>query len=214
MPPLAAQNPGDRADREPRGIRRSGALFAEGARKAHPSFAVTDGNAELVARICNQLDGLPWRWSSRPPAADALGGADRDPGINRLGWLTGRPRTATPRQQTLRASSTGAASLSGDEQCRRGSLHGQFALDAVERVCVGDGDVRLLLLCVACRSLVSRELGPTFASLRPCAITRLKSWPRRARPTQYTVPPIAKRCLPRRSPSEPLRISRRSPERK
>jgi hypothetical protein len=34
-------------------------LFADRARRAHPSFTITDDNAAAVAQICYRLDGIP-----------------------------------------------------------------------------------------------------------------------------------------------------------
>ena len=79
-------------------------LLADRARLVRPSFDVTDANAADVASICRKLDGLPLalelaaaRLKALTPrqVADRLGDA--------LGLLTAGPRTARPRQRTLRA---------------------------------------------------------------------------------------------------------------
>ena len=81
------------------------------------------------------------------------------------GLLTGGPRTATPRQQTLRASVDWSHDLlSADEQAllrRVGVFAGGFTLDAAERICVGDGiesdQVLDLLASLVDQSLVIAE---------------------------------------------------------
>ena len=69
VPPLSL--PGFRATEPTESLVGSDAveLFAERARKVRPSFAVTDENAELVARICSSWMGCRWRSSSRPPGS-------------------------------------------------------------------------------------------------------------------------------------------------
>ena len=63
--------------------------------------------------------------------------------MDRFRLLTGGPRTATSRQRTLRASVDWSHKLlSPDEQVllrRIGVFAGGFTLDAVKRICVGDG---------------------------------------------------------------------------
>ena len=79
-------------------------LFCDRAALVRPAFALTDVNAADVASICRRLDGIPLavelaaaRLKSLSPRqiADRLGDA--------LGLLTTGPRTAGPRQRTLRA---------------------------------------------------------------------------------------------------------------
>ena len=94
---------------------------------------------------------------------------------DRFRLLTGGPRTATPRQQTLRASVDWSHELlSGDEQVllRRAAVFaGGFTLDAVERVCAGDGIERDrvldLLASLVDQSLVIAEEGQLGAALPP-----------------------------------------------
>jgi predicted ATPase len=80
-------------------------LFVERAREVQPDFAVTDGNATIVAEICRRLEGLPLaielaaarlRVFSLEALRDRLG--------SRLRALGGGARDLPQRQQTLRAA--------------------------------------------------------------------------------------------------------------
>jgi predicted ATPase/DNA-binding SARP family transcriptional activator len=81
------------------------ALFAACAAARQPGFSLTQENAAEVARICAQLDGIPLAIelaaarAGMLPIATILARLD-----DALQLLTGGPRTALPRQQTLRAT--------------------------------------------------------------------------------------------------------------
>jgi predicted ATPase/DNA-binding SARP family transcriptional activator len=119
-------------------------LFVERARKVRPGFSVTDANVESVARVCCELDGMPLAIELAAARVRMLSLEQIAAGVSdRFRLLTGGPRTASERQQTLRASVDWSHNLlSADEQAllRRVAVFiGGFTLDAVERVCAGDG---------------------------------------------------------------------------
>ena len=120
------------------------ALFIDRARSVDPEFALTTINAESVAQICARLDGIPL-------AIELAAARTRlmpvDEILNRLNdrfrLLTSGSRTALPRQQTLRASIEWSYGLLTEPEqvlFRRMTVFaGSFSLDAVERVCAGQG---------------------------------------------------------------------------
>ena len=131
------------------------------ARRA-PAFALSDGNAECVARVCAGVDGLPLaielaaarlRMLSVEQIASGLG--------QRFRLLSGGPRTATQRQQTLHASVQWSHELlSRDERVllRRFSVFaGGFTYEAAEQVCAFDAVERDRLLDLLA-SLVDQSL--------------------------------------------------------
>src|SRR5262245_34780179 len=119
-------------------------LFVDRARAALPGFVATDRNAPALAEVCRRLDGIPLaielaaarvRVLSVEQIAARLG--------DRFRLLTAGPRTALPRQQTLRATVDWSyALLSMPERLllRRLSVFaGGFSLDATEANAGGDG---------------------------------------------------------------------------
>ena len=80
-------------------------LFVERARRARPSFTVSEANAPSVAEICHRLDGIPLAIElaaarCRQLSAERIA-AELD---DRFRLLTGGARTVMARQQTLAAS--------------------------------------------------------------------------------------------------------------
>ncbi len=115
-------------------------LFVERGRAAKHDFVLTDQNAPPVAAICARLDGLPLalelaaaRLSALAPEAIAARLSDR------FKLLTGGPRTALPRQRTLRAALDWSYDLlSEPERLLMRSLSvfaGGCTLEAAETVC-------------------------------------------------------------------------------
>ena len=140
VPPLSL--PGGSGD----GIAGSDAvsLFVERAGKVSPGFAVTEHNAESVAQLCRELDGLPLAIELAAARLRVLSTEQISAGLShRFRLLTGGPRTALERHQTLRASVEWSHELlSDDEQqllWRLSVFAGGFELEAVESVCAGDG---------------------------------------------------------------------------
>jgi predicted ATPase/DNA-binding CsgD family transcriptional regulator len=120
------------------------ALFLERAGKARPGFQATDSDVVVVGTICTRLDGLPLAIELAAARVRMLSLEQIAAGLaDRFRLLTGGPRTATPRLQTLRASVDWSHDLlSTDEQTllRRLSVFGGgFTLGSVERVCAGGG---------------------------------------------------------------------------
>ncbi|HET9224094.1 MAG TPA: tetratricopeptide repeat protein [Roseiflexaceae bacterium] len=115
------------------------ALFAERARAANPTFALTDANAASVAAICVRLDGLPLAIelaAARSKLFEPQAMLARL--SNRLDFLATTARNQASRQQTLRATIDWSYNLlTADEQvlfARLAVFAGQFSLDAAEAV--------------------------------------------------------------------------------
>ena len=137
--------------------------------------------------------GCRWRSSWRPPGCGCCRSSRSRRGLSdRFRLLTGGPRTALPRQQTLRASVDWSHDLlSDDEQAllrRLAVFAGGFTLEAAEEVCAGEGIARDqvldLLGSLVDQSLViaeERDSGCATACSRPCASTGSSGWPRPAR---------------------------------
>ena len=80
------------------------ALFVERASNVSPGFAVTDENVESVDSLCRDLDGIPLAIELAAARLRMLTTEQISSGLSdRFGLLTGGPRTALERHQTLRA---------------------------------------------------------------------------------------------------------------
>jgi predicted ATPase/DNA-binding CsgD family transcriptional regulator len=137
-------------------------LFVERAGKARPGFALGGENAESVAGVCRELDGLPLAIELAAARLRMLTVEQIGAGLaNRFRLLTGGPRTAMPRLQTLRASVDWSYELLSEHERvllrRLGVFAGGFTLEAVEEVCAGEGVEREQLLDVL-GSLVDQSL--------------------------------------------------------
>ncbi|MGH2387840.1 MAG: ATP-binding protein, partial [Chloroflexota bacterium] len=137
-------------------------LFVERARARRIDFAITPWNAAAVVRICRRLDGIPLAIELAAARIDSMpvdGIAVRLDDCFQL--LTGGPRTALPRQKTLRATLDWSYGLlSPPEQTLLSALSvfaGGWTLDAAEAVGGGDGaEARAVLDCLA--GLVRKSL--------------------------------------------------------
>jgi predicted ATPase/DNA-binding SARP family transcriptional activator len=160
VPPLALPPPDDPDARGYPAVR----LFLDRAAGVRPGHRIEDLSA--VARICRALDGLPLaielaaarlRSLSAEQIADRLG--------DRFRLLTGGSRTAMPRHQTLRAVVEWSWELLDERELRLARrlavFTGGATLEAVERVCAGEGlpehDVLDVLARLVDKSLVVME---------------------------------------------------------
>ena len=115
-------------------------LFAERAKAADPSFALTADNAASVVEICRRLDGIPLAIelaAARVRALTVHQIAERLDDRFRL--LTGGSRTVMPRHQTLRAAIDWSFDLLPEDErvvlWRLSVFAGPFTLEAAEAVC-------------------------------------------------------------------------------
>ncbi|HLZ73148.1 MAG TPA: LuxR C-terminal-related transcriptional regulator, partial [Dehalococcoidia bacterium] len=177
VPPLPLPE-GEAADETAIAESAAVVLFVERAREVRPDFALSTENAAAVSAICARLDGLPLaielaavRVKALPPAA-LLARLDQ-----RLPLLTGGPRDAPARQQTLRDTIAWSyALLPPAEQTlfrRLGIFVGGCTLDAAEAVCDSAGDLGIAtidgLASLVEKSLVRPSMGihaePRFTML-------------------------------------------------
>ncbi len=157
------------------------ALFVERANAADRRFALNDKNAPIIARICEQLDGIPLAIEMAAArvkvlSVEQLAGRLED----RFRILTASNRTALPRQQTMRALIDWSYDLLSDNEktvFRRLSVFaGGCALDAASSVCSDASldplDVLDLLTGLVDKSLVVTELVGSEQRYRLLASTR------------------------------------------
>lgn len=115
------------------------ALFAERARAATGNFSLTSENARIVTEICRRLDGLPLAielaaaWTRLLSPAALL-----DRLAKRLLELTGGPRDAPTRHQTIRDTIAWSHDLLAPEErdvfVQLGVFAGGWAVEAAEAI--------------------------------------------------------------------------------
>jgi predicted ATPase/DNA-binding CsgD family transcriptional regulator len=140
-------------------------LFLDRARAVVPNFQVTDRNTPIVAEICRRLDGLPLAIELAAPRLKVLSPeailARLD---HRLSLLTGGPRDAPARLQTLRdAIAWSYDLLSPDDQRLFRELavfSGGWTLEAAEAICSSGADVLDRFSVLVDHSLVHRIEQP------------------------------------------------------
>jgi predicted ATPase len=149
-------------------------LFVERARAHRPSFALTDRNAQAVHSICARLDGLPLAIELAAARIRVLSVENIDARLDQcFQLLTGGPRTALPRHQTLRAALDWSYDLlSAPERVllRRLSVFaGGWTLEAAEVICAGEPignwevlDALTLLVDKSMVELDEREEGARY----------------------------------------------------
>jgi predicted ATPase/serine/threonine protein kinase len=184
------------------------ALFVERARAVKHEFALTRGNAPVVAAICTRLDGLPLAIELAAARIKLLSPSAMLARLEgRLNLLTGGARDLPSRQQTLRGTvdwSYGLLNSAEQTLFRRLSVFaGGCTLEGVEAVCNTKGDLGLDVLdgmaSMVDKSLAQQvEQGDTetrfrmLSTLREYALERLaesddESATRRAHAAYYLV---------------------------
>lgn len=138
-------------------------LFVDRARAVQPNFALTAENVPIVADISRRLDGIPLAIELAATRIKLLSLRDlRDRLDERLRILTGGPRDALPRLQTLRALIAWSYDLLDDCERRffRGVsvFAGGFTLEAATAVCRGDATSDTIETFDLLASLVDKSL--------------------------------------------------------
>jgi predicted ATPase/DNA-binding SARP family transcriptional activator len=155
-------------------VEASGAvrLFVDRARAVRPDFALTDGNAADVARICRVLDGLPLAIALAAARVNVLSpGGIVERLDDRFKLLSRGGRDAEQRQRSLRSAIEWSYDLLGPVErrmfCRLGVFSGSFDLAAATDVAGHglDGDVFELLGDLVDRSLVVARADDRFELL-------------------------------------------------
>ena len=115
-------------------------LFADRARGARPEFTLDDTTLPVVAQLCRDLDGLPLALELAAARLRHLTLTQHAGRLSdRLRLLTGGPRTAHSRHQTIRALLEWSYEPLGESDRllfrRLAVFRGSFSLEAAEALC-------------------------------------------------------------------------------
>ena len=163
-------------------------LFAERAAAARPRFSLDEQNGPVVADICRRLDGLPLAIELAAARTRTLPVQELARRLDdRFRLLTSGPRTASRRQQTLRAAIDWSYDLlTAPERlllARLSVFAGTWSLEAAEAVCgdhqIPSDQILELVSRLADRSLLQPEPGPAarfrlLETIRAYATERLE----------------------------------------
>jgi predicted ATPase len=119
-------------------------LFIDRATAAQPSLQVTHQNARAIAQICHQLDGIPLAIELAATRARVFSVEQIAARLDdRFRLLTSGPRTALPRQQSLRATVDWSYDLLSEPERallrRLSAFAGGWTFEAAEFVAAGNG---------------------------------------------------------------------------
>ncbi|MCD0444947.1 hypothetical protein LO763_15115 [Glycomyces sp. A-F 0318] len=142
-------------------------LFEERARQSDPGFAVDEANAAVVVQVCTALDGLPLAVELAAARLRGMSLGDLAARLDdRFGLLGRGPRTAEPRQRTLRAVVDWSWDLLDPAErrilARMSVFNGSADLDAACAVCGATADQVTGLVD---KSLVQRFPGGRYRML-------------------------------------------------
>jgi len=167
------------------------ALFLERAQAVKRDFALTEENANAVATICTQLDGLPLAIELAAARVKLLSPSAMQARLEgSLSLLTGGARDLPTRQQTLRGTidwSYGLLNQAEQVLFRRLSVFvGGCTLEGVEAVCDTKGDLGIDSLdgmtSMLDKSLVRQANAPSeeprfvmLTTIREYALERLRA---------------------------------------
>jgi predicted ATPase len=172
-------------------------LFAERAAAVVPGFAITAGNGAVVARLCQELDGIPLAIELAAVRLRVLSAEQiLDRLDDRFRLLTKGSRAALERHQTLRAAIEWSYDLCSPQEqilwARLSVFSGGFDLRAVERTCVDEDialqDVFELVTGLVDKSVLAREStvrGRGTGCWRPSASTVNYASPNPGRKRRY-----------------------------
>jgi len=140
-------------------------LFTERAVATAPGFALTDADADAIAEICRELEGIPLAIELAAARVRALSVEQiRMRVADRFGLLTAGERAGPPRQRTLRAAIDWSHDLlTPREQAllRRLSVFAGWSLEMATEVCADElvpaGAMLDTLAALVDKSLVVRE---------------------------------------------------------
>ena len=138
-------------------------LFLDRARRARPSFAVTERNAPAIAQICCRLDGIPLAVELAAARCRQLSAEQIARELDdRFRLLTGGARTVLPRHRTLAASIDWSHDRLDDDESvvfrRLGVFAGPFPLEVAEGVVAAVGGVAEVAVFDIINRLVDRSL--------------------------------------------------------
>ena len=152
-------------------------LFVERARVHMSDFAISDDTARAIASVCARLEGSPLAIELAAARIRSMSIREIDERLHqRFQLLTGGPRTALPRQQSLRSMLDWSYDLLTDREkallCRTSVFAGGWTLPAAAAICSGDGideaEVLDLMTSLTDKSLVvadPRERGTRYRTL-------------------------------------------------
>ena len=160
--PFQVPDPDDSLSPESIGHYDAVRLFAERASRVVQGFHIDTQNYRTIARICQDLDGIPL---SIELTAARLRSLSLEQIVERLDerfrLLGGGPRAAPERQRTLRALIDWSYELCSEHErrvwARASVFSGSFGLDAIEHV-AGNGDVEPSEVLDIVGSLVDKSL--------------------------------------------------------
>ena len=166
--PLPDFRAGETVDFDQIGRLEAVQLFVDRASSVRPDFQLTAENAELVARICWRLDGIPLALELAAARVKLLPlGQILERLDNRFRLLTGGNRAAMPRQQTLGALIDWSYDLLSEPERilfrRLAVFVGGRTLEMAEAVCSGEDldslEIFDLMNSLADKSLLVVESG-------------------------------------------------------
>ncbi len=146
-------------------------LFVERARQAGAGFRLTPGNAADVTTICARLDGIPLAIELAAARSRSLAPAQIAERLSRrFQLLTGGPRTALSRQQTLEATVRWSFDLLEPAEremlCALSACAGAWSLETAERIAPHSAAALDLVSALVDRSVVTVEEAPDRARYR------------------------------------------------